>query len=425
MLKILQYILARLARMILKKYQPRIVGITGSIGKTSAKEAIFSVIKTKFNVRKNIKNYNNELGVPLTIIGQESGGRSLFEWSSVFLAALRLIFFHDKEYPDVLVLEMGADKPGDIGYLVNNFPCHISVVTAIGPTHLEAFKTIEEIVKEKQKIVSHLKSDGAAILNADDLLVKKMHAKTKAKVIFFGFDESAEVRAIELAEQAGALDLLSGIKFKIAYAGSAVPVFLPAVIGAHQINAALISASVGIAFGMNLIEISEGLGNYRSPKGRMNLIQGRETLIIDDTYNSSPKAADAALETLAKTNISGVKRKVAVFGDMLELGEFTDEAHYALGKKTALSGIDILIAVGKFKDALCRGALENGLSNESVFSFENSIAAAEKIGDIVWPGDLILIKGSQGARMERVVKVLMKEPEKAKELLVRQEEEWQ
>lgn len=423
MLKLLQFILARLAKAIIKKYQPRIVGITGSIGKTSAKEAVFSVLQTKFNVRKNIKNYNNEIGVPLTIIGRESGGKSPWGWLKVFGAALDLIFFHDKEYPDILILEMGADKPGDIGYLVEKFPCHIGVVTAIGPTHLEAFKTVEEIVKEKQKIVSRLTAGDTAILNADDALVKKMHNKIKTRVIFFGFDESAEVRAIELAEQAGALDL-AGIKFKIAYGGSAVPVFLPSVIGSHQINAALIAAAVGIALHMNLIEVSEGLKNYHSPKGRMNLISGRETLIIDDTYNSSPKAAEAALKTLADAKIGEVKRKIAIFGDMLELGEFTNEAHYELGAQTAKAGIDILVAVGKFKNVICQGALENGMLPQSVFSFENSTMAASAVDVIARQGDLILIKGSQGARMERVVKALMREPEKAEQLLVRQEEEW-
>jgi UDP-N-acetylmuramoyl-tripeptide--D-alanyl-D-alanine ligase len=424
MLKLLQFILAWLAMAIIKKYQPQIVGITGSIGKTSAKEAIFCVLQTKFNARKNIKNYNNEIGVPLTIIGQESGGKSALGWLKVFSAAMNLIFFHDKEYPDILVLEMGADKPGDISYLVEKFPCDIGVITAIGPTHLEAFKTVEEIVKEKQKIVSHLKASNTAILNADDALVKKTHAKTRAKVIFFGYDESAGVRAIELDEQAGALDL-AGVKFKIAHGGSAVPVFLPGVIGAHQINAALIGASVGIALGMNLIEISEGLKNYHSPKGRMNLISGRKTLIIDDTYNSSPKAAEAALKTLADAKIGDIKRKAAIFGDMLELGDFTEEAHYELGARTARAGIDILIAVGKFKDMICQGARENGMPEQSVFSFVNSTLAAQGVENIIQPGDLILVKGSQGSRMERVVKALMKEPEKAGELLVRQEREWE
>lgn len=416
--------MAIFAKEIAKKYKPQVVGITGSMGKTSAKEAVFAVLATKFNVRKNIKNYNNEIGVPLTIIGEESGGQSVGAWLKIFIKAIKLIFAHDKEYPEVLVLEMGADKPGDIGYLTEIIPCHVGVVTTIGPAHLEAFKTVENVAKEKQKIVSHLTAEDTAVLNSDDPLTGKMHQKTKAKVLFFGYGEEANVRAVELSSQTENFNL-SGIKFKIAYAGSTVPIFLPGVVGAHQINAALIAASVGIAFGLNLIEISEGLKNYTTPRGRMSLVEGRGTLIIDDTYNSSPKAAKAALEALSKLNV-GIEnsRKVAILGDMLELGDYTDEAHYELGKQAAQAGVKLLVCVGNFRQETARGASENGLLNTQIVQLKNSDEAVEKISGLIQPNDLILIKGSQGARMEKVVKVLMKYPEKAPELLVRQSDEW-
>jgi len=423
MKKLLEKVLALLARKIVKKYNPQVVGITGSMGKTSAKEAVYAVLKTKFNVRKNIKNYNNEIGVPLTIIGEESGGKSAGAWLKIFLAAIRLIFVHDKEYPEVLVLEMGADKPGDIGYLTEIIPCHVGVVTTIGPAHLEAFKTVENVAKEKQKIVSHLMAADTAILNFDDPLTGKMHQKTKAKVVFFGYNEEATVRAVELSSQTENLNL-SGIKFKIAFGGSTVPIFLPGVVGAHQINAALIAASVGIAFGLNLIEIAEGLKNYSTPRGRMSLVEGNQTLIIDDTYNSSPKAARAALEALSKLNTGENARKVAILGDMLELGDYTNEAHYDLGKQVAEAGVKLLICVGNFRNETACGALENGLLNTQIVQFKNSDEAVESIQKLVQPNDLILIKGSQGVRMEKVVKVLMKEPEKADEFLVRQSDEW-
>lgn len=423
MKKLLEKILAFLAGKIVAKYKPQVVGITGSMGKTSAKEAVFAVLATKFNVRKNIKNYNNEIGVPLTIIGEESGGKSAVAWLNILFKAIRLIINYDKEYSEVLVLEMGADKPGDIGYLTEIIHCHVGVVTTIGPAHLEAFKTVENVAKEKQKIVSHLRAEDTAVLNADDLLVKKMHQKTKAKVIFFGYNEAATVRAVELSSQSENLNL-SGIKFKIAYSGSTVPIFLPGVVGAHQINAALIAASVGIAFGLNLIEVSEGLKNYTTPRGRMSLVEGRGTLIIDDTYNSSPKAAEAALEALSKLNVGENSRKVAILGDMLELGDYTDEAHYELGKQAAESGVELLVCVGNFRKETARGGIESGLLNTKIVQFNDSDEASNKIGGLIQLNDLILIKGSQGARMEKVVKALMKEPEHASELLVRQSEEW-
>ena len=418
----LEKLLAYFAKKIIAKYQPKVVGITGSMGKTSAKEAVFSVLKTKFNVRKNIKNYNNELGVPLTIIGTESGGRSPLGWLKVFGTAIWLLIIKRKKYPEVLVLEMGADKPGDIGYLVNIVPCDVGVVTKVGPAHLEAFKTVANIAKEKRKIVTHLAEKGKAVLNWDDPLVKSMADKVKAEVISFGYNEEADVRSQDMSQHGEGLDL-AGIKFKIDSKGSVVPIFLPGVVGAHQINSALIGAAVGVAMGMNLIEVSEGLKDYKTPKGRMSLIRGdRDTLIIDDTYNSSPRAAKAALDALAKLNIEQVERKVAVLGDMLELGDYTEEAHRELGKSVAEAGIDYLILVGKYREETARGAVEGGLTE--VIKFEDSLKARQEINDLIKSKDLILVKGSQGSRMERLVKTLMAEPEKAEELLVRQDSSW-
>jgi len=424
MKQILEKLLAILARAIIRKYKPKVIGITGSMGKTSAKEAVFSVLESKFNVRKNIKNYNNEIGVPLTIIGLESGGKSPIKWGIVFASALKQILIKNKKYPEMLVLEMGADKPGDIEYLVKISPCDIGVVTSIGPAHLEEFKTIENIAKEKQKIVTHLNKNNTAILNRDDELVKKMHQRVKANIIYFGYDEAANIRAIDMHHHGEGLDL-SGIKFKIAFGGSTVPVMVPGVVGAHQINSALIGAAVGVAVGMNLIEVSEGLKNYKSPNGRMSLVPGaNNTLIIDDTYNSSPRAAHAALDTLDKLNIEQVERKVAILGDMLELGDYSDEAHIELGKKAVESGVDLLISVGKFRDLVLQGAKAAGLSEQNMCSFEDSIKATEQINELIKANDLILVKGSRGSRMERVVKKLMKEPEKAEQLLVRQDDSW-
>lgn len=417
---ILQSILATLARAIVKKYKPKVVGITGSVGKTSAKEAVFAVLSVKFHVRQNLKNYNNELGVPLTIIGSESAGRNLAQWIFVFVKAIKLILIKDKEYPEVLVLEMGADKPGDISYLVNVVKCDVAVVTKVGPTHLEFFGSVENVAKEKQEIVASLKREGTAVLNYDDPLVRKMEKKTKGRVIFFGQTEAAQVYSIDLSGQE--FDL-SGLKFKINYGGSAVPVFMPGVIGRHQINTGLIGAAVGISFGMNLIDCVAGLKNYHNPKGRMSVISGiKNSLIIDDSYNSSPVSARAAVEAVASFPFVPVRRKVAVLGDMLELGYTSEAEHFELGKIVAKNKFDLLVCVGQYKDALEQGAHENGLQN--VLKYDNSVQAAEALKSLVQENDLILVKGSQGARMERVVKAIMLSPEKTGELLVRQGEEW-
>ncbi len=424
MKKILEKILANLAKKIVVKYQPKIVGITGSIGKTSAKEAVSAVLATKFNIRKNIKNYNNELGVPLTIIGAESGGRSFTSWLGVWRKARQLIRETDRDYPEVLVLEMGADKPGDIEYLVDIAPCFVGVVTTIGPTHLEAFGNVESVAREKQKIVTHLDKSGFAVLNYDDEVVRAMAEKTKANVVFYGQTDKAQIYALDLFNQGLAMDL-DGIKFKITDGKSSVPVFLPGVVGIHQINCALIAAAVGHSFGMNLVEIAEGLKNYRAPKGRMNLIEGSDDiLLLDDTYNSSPKAAIAALEALSTLKLSAVERKGAILGDMLELGAYTDEAHFELGKKAAELKLDFLVCVGINRERMAAGASKNGLNSDQIFQFENSEIAGQKVKELLRSKDLILIKGSQGSRMEKVVKSLMRYPEKATDLLVRQSADW-
>lgn len=422
MKKLLEKLLAFWARKIIVKYQPKVVGITGSIGKTSAKEAIFSVLNSKFQVRENIKNYNNEIGVPLTIIGCESGGKSLIKWLKVFCQAFTLLIWRQKNYPEILVLEMGADHPGDIEYLINIVPCDIGVVTKVAPVHLEFFKTLEKVAKEKSKIVTHIKPEGFAILNFDDEKVRLMAKNIKAQIISYGYASDADVRAVELENQGQGMDL-KGLKFKLSSQGSTVPMFLPKVIGAHQIYAAMAAAAVGKALNMNLIEIAEGLKNYHSPKARMNLILGlKNSLIIDDTYNSSPQAAAAALDSVAKLQITEANHKVAVMGDMLELGDISDQVHYDLGEQVAQKGFDLGVFVGQYKEQMAKGAKAAGLNN--VLTFADSVQAAQKLKQGIDANDIILVKGSQGARMEKIVKALMAQPEQAADLLVRQSDNW-
>ena len=426
--QIIQWKLKILARLVLKKYRPKIVGITGSVGKTSTKEAIYTVLSSKFRVWKNIKNYNNELGVPLSILGAESGYKNPLAWLGVFFKALGLLLIRSRKYPEILVLEMGADKPGDIKYLTKLAPCHVGVITAIGHVHEEFFGSLEKIIKEKQIIVAHLKKDDWAVLNADDALVMETKNKIKSKILTFGFSEGAEVKAAELAVSAGPsrdpwVDVqINGLSFKLFYKGSSIPVFLPSVLGEHQVYSALAAAAVGLALGMNGADISAALKNYKSPPGRMNLISGiKHTSIIDDTYNSSPMAARAALNVLKKINVSG--RKLVVFGDMLELGKFTESGHREVGE--AVPGVaDILVTVGVKAKFIADEAEKRGLPKDKIRSFDNTYEAGKYIQEVLQQGDIILVKGSQGARMERVVKELMAEPQRAKELLTRQGEEW-
>jgi len=183
-----------MARKVLQKYEPLIVGITGSVGKSSTKEAVALVLAVAYTVRKADGNYNNEIGIPLTVIGAQSGGSSFFRWSSVFFRWLFVMIFPVR-YPEVLVLEMGIDRPGDMDFLLEFIPVRIGIVTQISSSHIEFFGTLGNIAKEKGKLISALPEDGIAILNADDKRTEKMREKTKAKVLTYGFEEGADVHA--------------------------------------------------------------------------------------------------------------------------------------------------------------------------------------------------------------------------------------
>ncbi|MEK7652859.1 MAG: Mur ligase family protein [Patescibacteria group bacterium] len=422
--KLLQRILRIFAKAILKKYQPDIIGITGSVGKTSAKEAVFSVLSRRFKVRKNIKNYNNEIGLPLTIIGASSGGRSVWGWVGVLAKALVLLVWKDRRYPEILILEMAVDRPGDMKYLTDLAACRLGIVTHIGPVHLEFFKTIEKIAKEKSVIVSHLDKNGWAILNCDNQYIYEMKEATKGRVLTFGIkDEKTDIRAAEInffQNENGVV----GLNFKMFYQGNAVPVLLPNILGEHLVYAALCGAATGIIYGMNLVEISQNLRLFEAPKGRLHLINGiKDTLIIDDTYNASPDSVLAALSALARFDSDG--RKFAVLGDMLELGEYTEIGHRQVGEEAVGRGVDILITVGERARMIADEAEKRGMDKDKIFSFSDVGNAGRFLQERLETGDLILVKGSQGMRLEKIVKEIMAEPLRAKELLVRQEKPWE
>jgi len=422
MMNILQKLLAFFAKRILNRYKPKIIGITGSIGKTSTKEAAFMVLKDKFRVRRNVKNYNNEIGVPITIIGTETGGKSLIKWLKIFAKALKLWLIKNKKYPEVLILEMGADKPGDIRYLVDMVPLDIGVVTKVSPVHIEFFGTIEAIAKEKGQIVKNLKSNKTAILNFDDPKVKSMEHITKAKVLSYGYSEDSEMKVVGIDVKVED-EKVKGMSFKLSYKGSTIPMMLPGVIGRHQLYAALAGAAIGVAMGMNMVDIGQTLKKYRSPKGRMRVIEGlNNSTIIDDSYNSSPDAAHAAIDAVSKVPRRG--RLIAAFGEMLELGDLAISEHQKLGEAAVKAGFEKIYAVGKLAKYIRKGASMAGLSLENIKVYEKSELAAEQIKKDLRDSDLILVKGSQGPRMEKVAKALMAHPERASQLLVRQSKAW-
>jgi len=413
--------------MIIKRYQPVVIGITGSIGKTSTKDAINKVLKEKLRVRTTFKNYNNEIGLPLTIIGRESPGKSIFGWLGIFLHAFKLIIIKDKNYPQVLVLEMGVDRPGDMKYLTDIVPINVGVVTAVSYSHLEYFGTVHNIQKEKQVLIEKLDPKGLAVLNFDNEYAKDMSDASKARVLSYGLKEGANLQAQDIVYNFAKEGYdLAGINFKLNYNGSIVPVNMKNVMAETAIYAALAAAAVAVYFDFNLVEISRALSDFSLPKGRMNFLPGiKHTFIIDDTYNSSPEAALLAIDVLRRIKVDATADKYTVLGDMLEIGSYTEEGHQLVGKKVAESGINQLIAVGEKARNFIHGAKEAGMEDDYIFYFDKPEEAGRFLQNRVKAGDVLLIKGSQGARMEKVVRELMAEPERAEELIVRQGKEWE
>jgi len=409
------------ALRILKKYRPQIVGITGSIGKTSAKEAVAWILAEKFFLRRSDKNYNNEIGLPLTIIGAESGGKSLGGWLRVFAYGFWEIIFPIR-YPKVLILEMGADRPGDIGYLTNFVQCRVGVVTEVAQSHIEFFGSLENIAKEKGELVKSLEDKGLAILNADNPLVLAMAENLKSAVVTFGFGETADLRATDIAFNYSENGKIQGLSFKLNFRGTSIPVRLNNILAKHQIYSALIAAAVAEELEMNLVEISARLADFSPPPGRLNLIVGiKKTFIIDDTYNASPDSTRAALEVLQEIKAG---RKIAVLGDMLELGAETEKSHRQIGRKLFDIKADLVFFLGNRMKFAAEELQKHNFNPENIFHFENHADLGRKLQAEMREGDLVLIKGSQSMRMEKIVEEVMFNPQVAEKLLCRQDLEW-
>ncbi len=413
--KIITKIIVAEARWAVKRAHPVVIGITGSVGKSSTKEAIAAVLESRFSVRKSKKSYNSELGLSLAILGLETAWSSPIGWIKNIYHGWMIA--RTKEIPAMLVLEMGVDRPKDMETLISIVRPTIAVVTPIGetPVHVEFFASAEEVAREKSKILKNLTTQGHAILNFDDEVVHEMKEKTNSQVVTYGFGKGAGIKASDykITED--------GISFKANFEGASVPVRLRDCYGKHHVYPALAAMAVGSIFGLNLIESAEALQRYTSPPGRLRKIEGvKGSIILDDSYNASPLSVHAALDTIRDFD---AERKIFVFGDMLELGRHTIDAHKAIGAMAAES-INYFVTIGPRTKFAAEEAVSHGLKKAQVVSFSLSSEAAGYLKNIVREGDLILVKGSQGVRTEYVVEELMAYPEDASSLLCRQDDYW-
>lgn len=422
MAKRLATILAFMAKIVLRARKPIVVGITGSVGKSSAKEAIALVLSRNYRVRFSPGNYNNEFGLPAAILGVENPGRSVARWVAACVHAI-LIAARIESYPEVLVLEMGVDHPGDMDYLLDIARPDIAVLTRIAESHLAHFENLAQIAKEKGKLIAALSDEGIAILNADDERVMRQAERTRAKVVSYGLSTKANLFAdnIRLLQENGRTE---GLSFKLNSDGKSIPVRLPSVVARHHLSAVLSAAAVGAALKMNLVDVAAALTEFRALPGRMNLLEGDAGIrIIDDTYNASRVSTEAALATLRELI---APRKVVILGDMLEIGSGSDEEHRALRDAVISSGATVFIGVGQHMRFLADALHGTNFPEKNIYHYPDPITARDRLAEHIRPGDLVLVKGSQGLRMELVVERLFgdgRESEK-QELLCRQSRAW-
>ncbi len=345
----------------------RAIGITGSVGKSSTKELVATVLQRQFTVLKSEGNLNNEIGLPLTL--------------------LQLDETHQRA-----VLEMGMYAKGEITQYCEWARPVVGVVTIVAPVHLERLGSLEAIAEAKSELPRALPADGVAILNYDDARVRAMAALTQARVLTYGLDPQADLWADDISGEG-----LEGIRFVLHHRGEALHVQVP-LLGRHSVHTSLRAAAVGLAEGMTWDAILEGLQDRRAALRLVAVPGPRGSTILDDTYNASPASVIAALNLLSE--LAG--RKIAVLGDMLELGDYEDEGHRMVGLR-ALDVADVLVTVGTLGRTIAIEAIQNGMPRDRVIMCEDNAEAIAQLDRLLQPNDLILVKGSRSLHMEDIV----------------------
>lgn len=420
--RIITLILTLEARVLLARKQPKIIGITGSVGKTSTKDAIYTVLRGRVRVRKSEKSFNSEIGVPLTILGLPNAWSNPFGWlKNIVEGAVIAIFTRD--YPEWLILEIGVDRPGDIERLVKWIKPDIVVMTRLPdvPVHVEYFSSPEEVVAEKRKLALALKSDGVLIFNNDDEAVVRIKDEIRNRSVGYSryslspFTASADKIVYENGRPAG-------FEFTLTHEQEAAVVRVAGSLGVQHAYNYAAAVAVGSLFDISIGACADTLQDHVPPPGRMRLIPGiKGSMIIDDTYNSSPVAMERAIQTLKEVRTVG--RKIAVLGDMMELGQFSVREHEKMGE--LIAGVaDVLVTIGVRSRGIAEGALAHGMPESKIYQYEDARTAGKELEALLGEDDIILMKGSQSIRAERAVEEIMAEPQNAADLLIRQDPMW-
>jgi UDP-N-acetylmuramoyl-tripeptide--D-alanyl-D-alanine ligase len=401
------FIIKLIAKLIVMRHRPKIVAITGTVGKTTTKDMVATVLRTRFSVRKNIKSYNSQMGIALTIIGCESAGADRWGWVKIAWRGIVALF--RRAYPTWLVLEIGVDGPGDMDILAGWLHPRIAIVTAFGeiPAHVENFESPEHVMAEKAKIVNYIERGGALLLNADDPNVMKLKAKASCKVYTFGIRAEADINATHAHCVYNEINVhrpVTGLNFKMNFEGHSIPFTLSGVLGDGYVYPVISSVMLGVSLGIPVVESAQALSSYAPARGRMNILAGRNnSMIIDDSYNASPLSMQSALATLKKVEPRGLK--IAVIGDMLEIGRYSHSAHKQLGELIAKVPVDFLVTVGIRAEIAAEAAYLAKLHKSKIRCFKSAENALDEVQKLQkkTKGSIILIKGSRAMGMEKIV----------------------
>ena len=359
--------LGDLARFYRRRFDIPVIGITGSCGKTTTKDMVAAILSTRYRVLATQGNLNNRLGVPLTL-------------------------FNLSAHCDVAIIEMGITERGGMRYLCEIAQPTIGMITNIGPAHIEFFGSVESVAKAKGELLEYLDESSMTILNLDDLFLSKERAKVKGRLLGIGIEQICQFRGegLKLDQKCFGHFSLQGHSFHLSIPGK------------HNVYNALMAATAGWALNVPLQDAAKALENFTLTKLRSQVLEHNGICMINDTYNANPASMRAALETLSQIEVDG--RRIAVVGDMRELGAMTHDAHWALGREAGNRHIDALFALGDLAPVVVEGGREAGIDQAWAYADWDALTGA--LQAYLKPGDLMLIKGSRGIAMEKIVTAL-------------------
>jgi len=369
--------LENLAAEVRRRWGRPLVAVTGSAGKTSTKEMIAAVLATRYRVLKNEGNLNNQYGLPLSLLRLE-------------------------ETHEVGVFELGMSRAREIAELARIAQPETGVVTCVSPVHLEFFSDIEGIARAKQELIQALPATGTAVLNADDPFVSRFGQGFGGRVVTFGIEQPADFRATGITENG-----TRGVHFRLERAGEPLELALP-LVGRHNVLNALAAIATAHTLGIAPAQAAGALAGFRPPKMRGEVLEVNGVTVLNDCYNSNPRALAFLLETLARMPARG--RRIAVLGEMLELGPTSPELHREAGRQAAAAA-DYLVAVRGHARHFLEGAAAAGADAARLAFFDTAAEAGSYVASLVQPGDLVLFKGSRGVRLEDALAKLVKSEE--------------